>query len=370
MSGSDTVAVDAESGPAPRHIAPRHAGRRPSSRSSSRSPHVVVALALPEVVAFDLSIAAQVFGHRRESHYAFEVCTPGPPLVPTTTGFSISAPASLDALARADTVIVPGFVADGEIAPDALVALRAAHAGGARVVSICTGAFALAAAGLLDGRRATTHWQDSPELARRHPAVEVVDNVLYVDHGDIATSAGVAAGIDLCLHLVRSDLGQRVATEIARRLVFAPFRSGSQAQYVARPLPGRTSRAGDEDGLGATRRWAQDRLAERLTLHDLARHAGYSTRTFSRRFREETGTSPLRWLHERRVALAMRLLEETDLPVERVAAQSGLGTAANLRLHLRRVGGVTPSAHREAFRGTGRAASPARGSGSGAPAAG
>ncbi|SHG39446.1 DJ-1/PfpI family protein [Streptoalloteichus hindustanus] len=319
------------------------------------APHRVVALALPDVVAFDLSVAAQVFGHRREDFYAFEVCTPDPPQVPTTTGFALAVSAGLDALVRADTVVVPGYTRRDEIPPAALAALRSAHARGARVVSICTGAFALAAAGLLDGRQATTHWMDADELARRHPAVSVVDNVLYVDDGDVATSAGVAAGIDLCLHLVRSDFGQRAATGIARRLVFAPFRAGSQAQYLERPVPERGRGAGDEEaGLGATRRWAQERLTEPLTLRDLAGHAGYSVRSFSRRFLAETGTPPLRWLHDQRVALALRLLEETDLPVDRVAEQSGLGTAANLRLHLRRAVGATPTAHRRDFRGDDR----------------
>ncbi|WP_444543283.1 helix-turn-helix domain-containing protein [Longimycelium tulufanense] len=313
-------------------------------------PHRVVVVALPEVVAFDLSIAAEVFGNNQR--YAFRLCTPGSRRVRTSTGFAVTGTVGLAALDGADTVIIPGYRPPARPLPDRVLSgLRAAHERGARVVSICTGAFALAAAGLLDGRQATTHWCYTRELAELHPKVSVVDNVLYVDQGDIATSAGVAAGIDLCLHLVRTDHGQKVATTLARELVVAPFRGGSQAQYVERPLPASSREDLDDDGLGPTRSWAQQRLGDPLTLRDLADHAGYSVRTFCRRFQAETGTSPLRWLHEQRLALALHLLEETVLPIDQIAATSGFGTAANFRIHLRRATGTTPTAHRQAFRG-------------------
>ena len=308
--------------------------------------HRVVALALPDVVAFDLAVPAQVFGHRDEvDRYAFSVCSEVPGTVPSTTGFSLHAPHGLDALTAADTVVVPGYAPHEPPAPSVLDALRAAAARGTRVVSVCTGAFALAAAGLLDGRKATTHWQNAAELAARHPNIDVDPDVLYVDDGAVATSAGVAAGIDLCLHVVRRDHGEQAAARIARRMVVAPHRDGSQAQFLQRPLPA----AGD--GLASTCSWALDRLTEPLTVAELARHAGWAPRTFARRFVAETGTSPLRWLTAQRLLEARRLLETTDLPIDQVAARSGLGTAANLRLHLARDTATTPTTYRHAYRG-------------------
>jgi transcriptional regulator GlxA family with amidase domain len=310
------------------------------------SVHRVVALALPDVVAFDLAIPAQVFGHRDErERYSFTTCAPEPGLVPSTTGYAVHAAAGLEALVRADTVVVPGYAPHDEPDRPVLDALRAASARGARMVSVCTGAFALAAAGLLDERRATTHWRDAGELATRHPAVEVDPDVLYVDEGPVMTSAGVAAGIDLCLHLVRSDLGEQAAARIARRMVVAPHREGGQAQYLQRPLPSSGT------GLAATCAWALERLAEPLTVADLARHAGWAPRTFARRFLAETSTTPLRWLAAQRLLEARRLLEATDLPVDEVAARCGLGTAANLRLHLARDAATTPTAYRRTYRG-------------------
>ena len=308
--------------------------------------HRVVALALPPVVAFDLSVPAQVFG-RYEIPYAFEACGAQPGLVRTTTGFSIHVDRGLEALAEAETVLVPGFDPSEQPLPEAVAAaLRAAHARGARVGSICTGAFALAQAGLLDGRRATTHWAYAERLARMYPSVDVDAGVLYVDEGDIVTSAGVAAGIDLCLHLVRRDLGAEAANAIARQIVVAPHRDGGQAQFVEAPLP-----ATDERGLAATRAWALDRLREPLTVAAMARHAGCSERTFARRFRGETGTTPLQWLLRERVLHARRLLEATDMPVEHVACEAGFGTAASLRTHFRRSTATSPLAYRRTFRG-------------------
>ncbi|HEX2084423.1 MAG TPA: helix-turn-helix domain-containing protein [Solirubrobacteraceae bacterium] len=313
-----------------------------------KDPAKVVALVFPGVVAFDLATPAQVFGHRAERRrYAFAVATPRPGEVPTSTGFSVLVAAGLDELDGADTVVVPGHVdLEREWDAGALAALRAAHARGARIASVCTGAFVLAAAGLLDGRRATTHWHDAPRLAAWHPAVDVDPDVLYVDEGDVLTSAGVAAGIDLCLHLVRLDHGEDVANAVARRIVVARHRSGGQAQFVERPLP-----ASEAAGLEATRAWALERLREPLTVAAMARHALMSERSFARRFRAETGTTPLRWLIDRRVAPARRLLERTDLPVEAVAAESGFGTAASLRDHFGRAVRTPPTAYRRAFRG-------------------
>ncbi|MFB9209151.1 helix-turn-helix domain-containing protein [Nonomuraea spiralis] len=305
--------------------------------------HRVVAVVLPEVVAFDLSIPAEVFGDKE--HYSFAVCAQSPGPVPSTSGFDVYASQGLDALATADTVVVPGYAPLDDPPSPVLAALRAAAERGARVVSVCTGAFALAAAGLLDGLRATTHWMDAAELATRHPAVDVDPDLLYIDHGRIATSAGFAAGIDLCLHLVRADHGAETAVQVARRLVVAPHREGGQAQFLRRPLPA------DGGGMAAVCAWALDRLGEPLTVADLARRAQSSPRTFARHFVAETGTTPLRWLTAQRLLEARRLLESTDLPVDEVARRCGLGTAANLRLHMSRDASTSPVAYRRAYRG-------------------
>ncbi len=277
----------------------------------------------------------------------------GQGLVPSTTGFAVQARVGPAELARADTVVVPGYAPYDAPSPAVLAALRRATGRGARMVSVCTGAFALAAAGLLDGRRATMHWRDAAELAARHPAVHVDAGVLFVDDGAVLTSAGVAAGIDLCLHLVRGDYGEQAASRIARRMVVAPYRDGGQAQFVQRPLPVNGT------GLAATCAWALKRLTEPLTVADLAGHAGWAPRTFARRFLAETGTTPLRWLAAQRLLEARRLLEATNLPVDQIAASCGLGTAANLRLHLARDAGTTPTAYRRSYRGR-PSASPVR----------
>jgi len=307
--------------------------------------HRVVALVATEVVAFDLATPAQVFG-REPDLYEWAVCAPEPGAVPTENGFDIVIPHGLEALAHADTVIVPGISDDGTwpLPAVALDALRAAAGRGARVASICTGAFVLAAAGLLDGRRAATHWGYADALARGFPRVTVDADVLYVDDGDVLTSAGVGAGIDLCLHIVRRDHGAEAANAVARRMVVAAHRAGGQAQYVERPLP---SGGG---GLAATRAWMEERLAEPLTVEAMARQAGYSPRSFARRFRAETGTTPLQWLIGRRVAEAQRLLEGTDLSVEEVADRCGFGGAVALRQHFGRVVGTSPTGYRRTFR--------------------
>lgn len=308
--------------------------------------HRVVALALPDVVAFDLATPAQVFGHRTESkRYEFVVCAEHSGAVPSSTGFAIQTPLGLTALETADTVIVPGFLPLDVPSPQVLDALRRAADRGARIASICIGAFALAAAGLLDERSATTHWAHAEELRTRFPKVRVRPDVLYVDEGSVLTSAGIAAGIDLCLHMYRNDYGAAAAAEVSRRMVAALHRPGGQAQFMQRPLP-------DEGpGLAATCSWAIAHLDRPLTVDDLADHAGYAPRTFARHFLIETGIPPLRWLTAQRLLEARRLLEATDLAVDEVARRCGLGTAANLRLHLARDAAITPSAYRNAFRG-------------------
>ncbi|RZS87209.1 transcriptional regulator GlxA family with amidase domain [Motilibacter rhizosphaerae] len=313
------------------------------------APHRVAVLALDRVVTLDLAIPAHVFSYTDELPYVVTVCGVRAGQVRTTAGFPVVATAGLGALRRADTVVVPGFHAPPDGVPEEVLrALRSCARRGARVMSICTGAFALAAAGLLDGRRATTHWMHAEALAREYPLVDVDPRVLYVDEGQILTSAGVASGLDLCLHVIRQDLGAEVAASIARRVVVAPHRDGGQAQYLDAPLP---AEAGDS--LAATRSWAAERLAEPLTVADLAAHAHVSPRTLARRWSTEAGCSPLRWLLVQRVGLARRLLETTDLPLELVAGRAGLGSADNLRLHFRKEVGTTPSAYRRTFRGVG-----------------
>jgi transcriptional regulator GlxA family with amidase domain len=309
------------------------------------APHRIAVLALADVVAFDLATPFQLLGR----DYELTLCATEPGPVQTTSGFPLDASHGLDALAEADTVIVPGFDPRGAWPPPrpALDALRAAHARGARVASICTGAFALGAAGLLDGRRVTTHWRHAAQLAELYPRAQVDPGVLYIDDGDLLTSAGVAAGIDLCLHLLRRDHGAEAANAVARQTVVAPHRSGGQAQFIERAVPD-----DDAGGLEATRAWALQRLDRPLTVAQLARHACTSERTFARRFRQETGTTPLKWLHAQRVDNARRLLEGSELPVETVAQRCGFGSAAILREHFRRATATTPTAYRRTFAGS------------------
>lgn len=311
--------------------------------------HHVVALVLPSVVAFDLSIPAQVFGHvDAEDRYRFSVCARRPGLVPSTTGFDVAVDSGLDSLETADTVVVPGYMPMTDPPGDVLEALRAAHRRGARIASVCVGAFALASAGLLDGRAATTHWQHAGELRRRFPAVDVRPEVLYVDEGQVLSSAGISAGIDLCLHMVGRDYGASEAARSSRRMVAALYRSGGQAQFIEHPVPE------DRSVLAGTCAWAVAELHRPLTVSDLADHAGYSVRSFSRQFQAQYGTTPARWLTAQRILQARRLLETTDLPVEEVAWRSGLGTASNLRTHLARAVSTTPTQYRKAYRGSTR----------------
>jgi len=305
----------------------------------------VVVLVLNGALAMDTGIPAQIFRERPGSAYRMIMAGPEPGEVEAAGGFRFAVDHGLEALEGADTIVVPGYEDTScAISPEVIAALRAAYDRGTRIASVCTGAFALAAAGLLDGRRATTHWGSTDELARRYPRIQVDRDVLFVDEGQVLTSAGVAAGIDLCLHLIRRDFGVRVSNDIARNIVAAPYRGGGQAQYVPRTLPEHTGEA-----FARTRAWALTRLHEELTVRDLAKHAHVSYRTFSRRFVEDTGHTPLQWLLRARIDVARELLEATDLGVDHIAARAGLGTGTNLRLHFQRLLGTTPSQYRQSF---------------------
>ncbi|MFB8240112.1 GlxA family transcriptional regulator [Kitasatospora purpeofusca] len=311
-----------------------------------RGKHRVAVLVLEGAKPLDVGIPAQVFSSRPSMPYTVRVCGPAPGLVAGGDGLSYHVAEGLEAVEHADTVFVPGYRDPATTAPPAAVveALVAAHARGARLAAISTGAFALAATGLLDGRRATTHWHYAKALAERHPRIRVDENVLFVDEGAVLTSAGAASGIDLCLHLVRRDHGVGLSNHVARRLVAAPYRSGGQAQYVPRSVPEPLG-----DLFAGTREWALAHLADPLTLEGLARHARVSARTFSRRFVEDTGYTPMQWVLRARVDLARELLERTDLGVEQIADRVGLGTGANLRLHFHRVLGTSPTEYRHTF---------------------
>jgi AraC family transcriptional activator FtrA len=311
--------------------------------------HRVAALVRPPQSTFELGCAAQMFGIERAGlpdRYTFGVCTERPGSVATLAGYDMLVTDGLDALDGADTVVVPGWLpARRPPSPAVVQALRRAHSRGARVVSICSGAFALAHAGLLDGRKATTHWALADELAARFPHIQVDPDVLYVDHGDVATSAGAGAGIDLCLHLVRTDQGARYAAHVARTMVMPPHREGGQLQYSAPPHPAQI------DGtLAPLLDWIAERLGEPVTIESMAAHARVSTRTLARRFAEQLGTSPGQWLLTRRIAAAQDLLESSDLPLDAIARRVGLSSATNLRRRFLNTLGTTPGAYRRTFR--------------------
>jgi transcriptional regulator GlxA family with amidase domain len=316
-------------------------------------PHRVTVLALDDVIPFDLGIPARVLSEAHDAAgqplYEIVTCSLDGEPVRTNAGFSIQVNRDRSALAEADTVVIAtqepstAMLATGEHDPEVVAALRSLPPG-TRVVSTCTSAFVLAAAGLLDGLAATTHWAMSDRFAALFPAVEVRPGVLFVDAGRILTSAGAAAGIDLFLHIVRTDHGTTIANDAARRCVVAPWRDGGQAQFIAHPTPPESSA-----GTGPTRAWALGRLDRPLTLDDLARHATMTKRTFSRRFVAEVGVTPLQWLIAQRVDRARSLLESSDLPVERIATEAGFGSATLLRQHLHAVLGVTPQHYRRTF---------------------
>ncbi|MFJ4094227.1 GlxA family transcriptional regulator [Kitasatospora sp. NPDC089913] len=307
-------------------------------------PHRIAVLTLPGVMLLDLGIPVQVFGS--DPRYRVTVCTDpsaGPVL---GDGVGLVTSAGLEALRDADTVVVPGYQdAEAPLPGTALAALRSASARGARLVSICTGAFTLAAAGLLDGRPATTHWRDAAALQRRYPRIDVRPNLLFVDDGDVLTSAGVTAGVDLCLHIVRRDHGAAAANARARALVAPPQRPGGQAQFVERLRP---DARGDE--LAGIRAWMLGNLALRQSVDELARRAHMSRRTFIRRFQQETDSSPMAWLTAARLDLARELLETTPTPVEQVARLSGLGSPAAFRATFHRHLGTSPAEYRATFR--------------------
>ncbi|MFJ3203870.1 helix-turn-helix domain-containing protein [Streptomyces sp. NPDC086989] len=311
-----------------------------------------VALAATDgMLHFELSVAMEVFGSAPAAvtvpWYDLTVC--GTDTV-RFGRFRLEPDHGLDRLRDADTVIVAGW-ADVDVDPPAelVEAVRAAHDAGARVASLCTGAFVLAAAGVLDGRRATTHWAHTDALAARYPAVEVDPDVLYVDNGSVFTSAGKAAALDLCLHLVRLDHGSSVANTVARRLVVPPHRSGGQAQFVSAPVP-----AQDDHPLTALFPWVIERLDQPLTVEDLARQARMSSRHLSRHFRAATGTTPLQWLLAQRIRHAQHLLEQTDDSIDAIADSTGMGTATTLRRHFNRTLGVPPDTYRRTFRAKAR----------------
>ncbi|MFE1166126.1 GlxA family transcriptional regulator [Nocardiopsis sp. NPDC058789] len=310
--------------------------------------HTVVVTAFDGVIGFDLTTPVEVFSRTRlpggGPAYRVLVCAPEPEV--GAGPFRLRADRGLEALAEADTVVVPG-TEDPLAAPSPalLDALRAAAANGTRIASICTGAFVLASTGLLDGLRATTHWRGADALAERHPEVTVDPGVLYVDNGQFLTSAGAAAGLDLCLHMVRSDHGSAVAADTARLSVTPLEREGGQAQFVVHETPPVPDGAAWEPLL----RWLEENSGRDLTLADVAAHAGVSTRTLSRRFREQTGTTPLRWLYRARVRRAQFLLESTRHSVDRIAAQAGFGSPTAFRERFRAVVGTSPQAYRRAF---------------------
>ncbi|GAA0596248.1 GlxA family transcriptional regulator [Streptomyces crystallinus] len=310
--------------------------------------HTVAVLALDGVIPFDLSTPIDVFRRTRlpdgRCAYRVRVCSPVEEV--DAGAFTLRAPWRLDALAEADTVVVPGCADPVAPVPDeALDALRRAAARGARIASICTGAFVLAATGLLDGRRATTHWAAAALLAERHPAVDVDPAVLYVDNGRVLTSAGAAAGLDLCLHMIRRDLGSAVAADAARLSVMPLEREGGQAQFIVPEHPPAPRGSTMEPLL----RWMEENAGEDLTLDDLAARAGMSARTLHRRFREQTGTSPLQWLHLARIRRAQHLLETTAHPVDRIARQVGFGSPTAFRDRFKRLTGTSPHAYRRSF---------------------
>lgn len=322
--------------------------------------HRVAIVCFEPISIFEMAVPCEVFGVDRTSMgvpaYDVQVCSASGPRLTTNRlspdlGFTIVTANGIDTMRWADTIIIPGrpYYADPKDVHAVVRELLRAHRRGARIASVCSGAFVLAEAGLLDGKRATTHWMYAEKLAEEYPAIDVDSAVLYVGDGQVFTSAGTAAGIDLCLHFVRLDHGAEVANVIARRMVVPPHRDGGQAQYVEAPVPV----ACDDDSLGRTMQWAQRHLDEPLTVEALAERARMSSRTFARRFRAVTGTTPLQWLLTQRVVLAQRLLETTTLPVERVAEKCGFGSAAALRQHFGRVMGTSPLSYRQTFRRAG-----------------
>ncbi|MFD1545308.1 helix-turn-helix domain-containing protein [Nonomuraea guangzhouensis] len=310
----------------------------------------VAVLAFDGMSPFELGCVVEIFGLPRPElgvpWYDLKVCAETPQPLRAVGGFTLQAAHGLDALVSAGTVIVPG-VADvrGQVSGELVAALRLAHERGARMVSICSGAFALAAAGLLDGREATTHWKYAELLQERFPKVSVNASVLYVDDGDVLTSAGSAAGLDLLIHLIRGDHGPNVANAVARRLVIAPHREGGQAQFIQAAV----TPVEDDDAVARAMTWAMDHLAQPISVGDLAGVAHMSERSFIRHFKRQTGTSPLRWVISQRVAASLPMLEGTAAPVEEIGAAVGFESPVTFRHHFTRAMRTSPSAYRRAF---------------------
>jgi AraC family transcriptional activator FtrA len=324
----------------------------PRITRKARNP-LVLALVYDGLCAFEFSCAAEVFGLARPElgpdWYRFETCSKGRS-VRSQYGMRMKAANGLERLCAAGTIVIPGWEGIDVPVPHAILeALRGAHARGARLLSICSGAFVLAAAGLLDGRRATTHWRYADELQRRYPQVCVDAKVLYVDEGSILTSAGSAAGLDLCLHLVRRDYGSAIANQVARRLVIPPHRDGGQAQFLERPVEDRERKSGQPKSLSVLLDKIRKRPSERWNIAELARLAAMSERTFMRRFRAATGLSPAYWVTRARVDAARELLENTGLSIDHIAERCGLGTPTTLRHHFRKKVGVSPAQYRKRF---------------------
>jgi transcriptional regulator GlxA family with amidase domain len=334
-----------------RRLAADGAGARRHGRSN-RASHDVAIIVYDGFTPFELGVVCEVFGEDRwvapgDPWYRLFICGDTSAPVTADGGFQILVPHGLETLSRVDTVIVSPTYRPAEISESVFEALRLAHARGCRILSLCGGAFVLAEAGLLDGRRAATHWAECDELARRYPLLSVDPDVLFVDEGDILTGAGSAASIDLCLHVVRQDYGSEVATQLARQLVVPPQRDGGQAQYIEKPLPVLDS----SDLFADTVAWVLGHLDEMVTVEDLAVRSAMSPRTFARRFLAATGTTPYQWLLGQRVQLAQRLLEVSDLSIETVAQRSGFCTSGNLRKHFTRTIHTSPQAYRNKFQG-------------------
>ncbi|MFI9510567.1 GlxA family transcriptional regulator [Nocardia sp. NPDC052566] len=319
-------------------------------------PHRVVLLALDHVPLFELGIPSRVFGQALDENgaplYDVTVCSVDGGPVLSDEGIPLAVAHGPEALAHADTVIIPpaedlGDLHFGGPLPDRLAAALAMIRPGARLVSICTGSYVLAAAGMLDDRPATTHWERAEEFRRAYPRVRVNEDVLFVDNGDVLTSAGTAAGVDLCLYLVRRDHGTAIANHVARQCVVPPWRDGGQAQFIERPVPEPTAAS-----TAATRAWLLDRLTELTSLEEMAAHAKMSVRTFTRKFRDEVGDTPGRWITAQRLERARDLLENSDLSIDLVAHRAGFGTANSLRQHMRSVLGTSPNNYRRTFRGS------------------
>lgn len=324
-------------------------------RTPQDRPHRVAVLLLEPLIGYDATIPGAVLGSAKGADgiplYDVVMVSPDGGPVLTSSGYAVVPQGDASRLAEADTVIVPGTQVpeprhEGRLG-DELRATLAHIRPGTRMVSICTGAYVLAAAGLLDGRRATTHWQHTAHFGELHPQVDLDEDVLFVDDGDVLTSAGLSAGVDLCLHIVRRDHGSAVANEVARYCVVPPWRDGGQAQYIDRPVP-----VVDDASTSTVRSWALEHLGDDLSVPVLARRARMSERTFARRFREETGLTPATWVAQQRIRHAQHLLETTDLTVDVIATRAGFGTGASLRKHAAATLGVSPRAYRRTFRGT------------------